>query len=251
MTHARALVLTVAFLSLGASGAIQAQIFDTQFSATIMNSNLSSMATYTRHTDELRIERSRLGGTHSSSSQPSLAGHTWDASLFAVDSDRQASLDAKRDFIASIRRTSGDRVAGLISEDFDRRDVRAAFREIAGPYGLRSGDYGDVFTAYLIVMWMIANRAPAPSADVVRAVNAQSHRMLARDGMREGRRERQLVAEGMMYELVAATYGRQEAERVGDVATLNRMATLAQRKFLRSNLDLTAMTLGMDGMVRR
>lgn len=250
MRGSRTFVFPV-LLFLGASGAAQAQIFDTQFSATIMNSNLSSMATYTRHTDELRIERARLGNGGSGSRMPANSSRTWDTSAFSVGTDRSASVDAKRDFIASIRRTSGDRVADLISEDFDRRDVRAAFREIAGPYGLRPDDYGDVFTAYMIVMWMVANRAPAPSRDVVQAVNAQSHDVLARDGLREGRIERQLVAEGMMYELVAATYGRQEAERVGDVRTLSRMATLARNKFLRSNLDLTRMALGADGMVRR
>lgn len=251
MFGSRGLILPLLVVLLGMPGVSRAQIFDTQFSATIMNSNLSSMATYTRNTDQLKIERSRIEDSYSSHGRRPHWSGTRDASLFSVGADLRASVDAKRDFIASIRRTSGDRVADLIAADFDRRDVRAAFREIAGPYGLRSDDYGDVFTAYVIVMWMVANQAPAPTFDVVQAVNAQSHDVLARDGLREGRIERQLAAEGMMYELVAATYGRQEAERVGDVGTLNRMATLARRKFLRSNMDLTDMALGRDGMVRR
>lgn len=173
------------------------------------------------------------------------------ASNLRVDADPRVSAQVRSEFLDNIRKRSGDRVAAQVEQTFDRKDVRSAFSEAAGPYGLRADDYGDVFAGYLVLMWMTANRAGLPNLDQVRAVRRQTHGMFARDGVKGTRQQRQMQAEGMMYEVVAMIYARQEAERAGNTAALQDMAANAQTKFLKHGLDLQAMSLNGAGLVRR
>lgn len=226
---------------------------DPMIGSDMLNSTIQNMTAYNTQQTFIEDTRTHDRDVYLRGTEPGFRGRgqAGGAADFHVGSDPHASEEARRGFIASIRRTSGERVARLIDADFARRGVRQAFQEVAGPYGLRSDDYGDVFAAYMVTMWMVANQAPVPEAWRVQAVNDQAHWMLGATGLQGSRHERQVTAETMMYELVSAIYGRQEAERVGDVDTLDRMASLARRKFLHSNMDLTDMVLGRDGMVRR
>lgn len=231
----------------------RAQIFDTQFSGMMLDSTIQSMTAYNtmqttiedtrRHDREVYLRDARPSSRHA----PPLSGQV----DFFVRFDPAVSVEARRDFLDSVRRRNSERVVNAIAAEFDRKDVRRAFRDEAGPYGLRGDDYGDVFAAYMVTMWLVANQAPLPDVGAVRAVNEQAHEVLAYNGLQGSRRERQLAAEGMMYELVSAIYARQEAERVGDTATLDRMARLARAKFMKSGMDLQAMVISDAGMVRR
>lgn len=230
-----------------------AQIFDTQFSGMMLDSTIQSMTAYNTMQTTIEDTRRHDREVYLRNARPPARGAApaFDAVDFSIGNDPAVSSEARRTFLDSIRRTNSERVVNAIAAEFNRKDVRSAFRDEAGPYGLRGDDYGDVFTAYMITMWLIANQAPLPDVASVRAVNEQSHAVLAHNGLRGGRRERQLTAEGMMYELVSAIYARQEAERVGDGATLDRMAMLARKKFLRSGMDLQAMVISDAGLVRR
>lgn len=231
----------------------QAQI-DPMIGTDMLNSTLQTMTSYNTMQTTIEDTRTHDREVYLRNSGSGVAGGRSYAAprhSYSVGSNPDASEEARRGFIASIRRTSGDSVAQLIDEDLSRRGIRNAFRELTGRYGMRENDYADVFAAYMVSMWMIANDAPVPEAWRVQAVRDQADRMFERSGLEGSAFDRQVTAETMMYELVAAIYGRQEAERVGDAATIDRMAVLARRKFLPSNLDLTAMVLTGDGMVRR
>lgn len=235
----------------GSIGQAEAQI-DPTIGSDMLDATIQNMTSYGAMQTTIEDTRGHDGDAYLRDLDPSSRrDESYDGPDFSIGRDPSVSREARRAFIESIRRANGGRVADLIDASFDQKSVYAGFREIAGPYGLRADDYGDVFAAYMVTMWMVANQAPPPPDDLVRSVNDQAHWVLGRGSLQGSRRERQRVAETMMYELVSAIYGRQEAERVGDVETLDRMATLARRKFLRSGLDLTATTLGSDGMVSR
>lgn len=226
-----------------------AQIYDLDFGAMMLNQNISSVVTYTANTNHIAQEQA-YSDRKSSARSPTSRSASHDPVDFSVSYERPVSDDVRQRFISAIRKANGDRIASLIDASFSSRSVRDSFRDLASPYGLHADDYGDVFTAYLVTLWMVANQVAAPSASAVRAVNAQTHATLAHSGLEGSQRERQMTAERMMYELVSATYGSDEARRVGDVATLARMATLARAKFFDSGLDLQAMAIGDGGMVR-
>lgn len=237
--------------AMASSGASMAQI-DPMIGSAMLNSTIQNMASYNTTQTMIDDTRAHDRDVYLRDVDPASQADAWDGGIdFSIARDPDVSRQARRDFIASIRRANGERIAGLIDESFGRKSVYAGFREIAGPYGLIADDYGDVFAAYMVTMWMVANQAPAPPVDWVRAVSDQAHGVLGRGSLQGSPRERQRVAETMMYELVSAIYGRQEAQRVDDVDTLDRMAVLARGKFLRSGLDLVEMRLGPDGMVRR
>lgn len=236
-------------VSLAANAQIDPTIGSDMLSATLqtMNSYNTQQTTIddTRTHDRdvyLRRSEGRVDSTATGSAQ---------SGQFGIGNDPEASAQARRRFIDSIRRNSGEQVARLIDADFSRRGVREAFREVVGRSGLRSDDYADVFAAWVVTLWMVANRAPEPDVGRVRSVSAQTHRMFDGSASLGDARERQIAGETMMYELVAATFGKREAERVGDSATLDRMANLARRKFLHSDMDLTRMVLTDAGLVRR
>jgi len=164
--------------------------------------------------------------------------------------DRSVSQEANRSYIGDVRSGYGDGIANAFAAEFESKDVRTAFSEIVRPYGLRLDDYGDVFAGYITIMWSIANQAPAPRAAQIRALSDQASAVFA-NGFGNDPRQRQMDAERMMYEAVAATYGREEMKRVGDRAGLVRMAGQARQKFLRSGMDLRAMVFTDRGLLRR
>ncbi len=173
------------------------------------------------------------------------------SSDFTIANDPAIAAEVKREYLKSIRARNGDRIAANIERAFDHKSVRVAFSESATPYGLRTDDYADVFAAYLVVMWMTANQTEPPAVADVQAVSAQTHDVFAQSAQRWTSQQRQMQAEGMMYETVSALYARQSAQRVGDTATLQKMAAAAQRNFLKNGLDLQAMVIDGSGLVRQ
>lgn len=190
--------------------------------------------------------RKRLGSGYSRSAPAPVIA----APRLGVTYDPAISAEANRSYIDGVRSGYGDGIARAFAAEFERKDVRSAFRDLVRPYGLRLDNYGDVFAGYIATLWSIANQAPAPRAAQVRALSAQASTIFARS-LGDDRHQRQLDAERMMYEAVSATYGREEMERVGDRAGLERMAMQARNKFLRSGMDLQAMVFSERGLVRR
>lgn len=203
------------------------------------------------HRASERANRAARGEVEERRSEPVRISRHSSPADFAIADDPEVSAAVKRQYLDGVRARSGERVAANIERAFDYKDVRTAFAESATPYGLRTDDYADVFAAYLVVMWMTANQVDAPAASDVRAVSDQTHGIFAPSARQWTSRQRQMQAEGMMYEIVSALYARQSAQRVGDTATLQKMAAAAQRNFLKNGLNLQAMMIDGSGLVRR
>lgn len=185
-------------------------------------------------------------------SQPRRVSPPLPRSSLAVAHDRDVSAAAWKGYINGVRARSGATTANEIRGVFRSRDVRANFNEMVGPFGLHADDYGDVLSAYVIALWMVANQAPVPNVVQVQTVNGQVHGQLARKPPTGSARQLQMQAEQMMYEVVATIHARQTAERSGNLRALADMAAVAQRSFLARGLDLQGMVLKERvGLVRR
>lgn len=198
--------------------------------------------------DNARRDRESLGAGQHSKGRRAVSAP---AQVYAIANDPAVAEQAKRQFVERIRARSGDRVANTIAESFDRKNIRSSFAEQAGPFGLRADNYVDVFSAYLVVMWMTANQAARPTTGQVAGVRAQVEGMLARSGVKGSSRDRQLAAEAMMYELVLSLYSRRAADSTGDKAVLQKMANLTQQSFLKGGFNLQATVLADRGFSRR
>lgn len=236
-------VLLAWSLVMAVSLPVAAQDWGQRRAESMVDADISGLSTWTRDAGDRTSAGSAAYGDE----------YATDEALdeFRLRFDPQVSEEARMDYLRTIRQTYGDRIASAFEAEYERKGVRRAFDEIVGPYGLHGDDYGDVFAGYVLAMWMIANQTAPPDPRSARAVAEQARWVLGQDGLQRSWRDRQYAAESMMYETVSAIYGRQEAERVGDVETLDRMSALARRKFLRSNMDLTDMVLSDEGLVRR
>ncbi|HEX7769245.1 MAG TPA: hypothetical protein VF422_04365 [Dokdonella sp.] len=175
-----------------------------------------------------------------------------EAGELVVAFDPIVSRDVREDYIAAIERSSGAQAARGLERYYETHDVHDQLREAIGPYGLRGDDLGDVTTAWLVVMWMIANDAPLPTAAIVQGVRDQTRfALLARGGLPEDGAERQRQLEALAYQTVTLIRARESAQASGNQAFLDQLADSAQSTMRDRHLDLRAMALTEDGLVRR
>lgn len=171
---------------------------------------------------------------------------------FSVRFDDAVSRDARRDYIAEVERSSGRDAARALDAWYDQHDARALLGEAMAPYGLRGDDFGDITTAWLVVMWSIANQAPLPSAESVQAVRAQTRASLFDNGGVPARADtRQRTLEALVYQTVTLMQARASAEAAGDAAYLDALADSAQASMQRQRVDLRATAMTDAGMINR
>jgi hypothetical protein len=179
------------------------------------------------------------------------AGASSDAGL-TVSFDPEISRAIRAEYIAAIERTSGSRAALGLDDYYAENDVLAQLRTALAPYDLRVDDFGDVTTAWLVVMWSIANQAPLPSADVVRGVRAQTRAALLDEGRVPARAaERQRALEMLAYQTMTLMHARDSAEASGNETFLAELADSAQASMKRNKFNLRAMAPTQAGMLRR
>ena len=166
--------------------------------------------------------------------------------------DPDISRAVRAEYIAAIERTSGSRAARGLDDYYAANDVQDQLRTALAPYDLRVDDFGDVTTAWLVVMWSIANRAPLPAADVVRGVRAQTRAALLDEGrVPAGAAERQRALEMLVYQTVTLMHARDSAEASGNETFLAELADSAQASMKRNDFNLRAMAPTQAGMLRR
>lgn len=128
----------------------------------------------------------------------------------SVGHSRDVSAEVRQTFLAGVVRNNGQAIA----DDFDRQigDVQSTFARAVAGYGLRANDFSDVMTAYMLMMWMAANQHMAlPRIAQVNGVRAQLRPRLA--GKIADARQRQHVAEMMMYQACILIAAREQAEQ--------------------------------------
>lgn len=175
-----------------------------------------------------------------------------EAGELVVEFDPIVSREVRDEYIAAIERSSGAKAARGLDQYYDSHDVHAMLRKAVAPYGLRGDDLGDVTTAWLVVMWMTANDAPLPTTAVVKGVRDQTrYALLARGNLPESAAERQRTLETLAYQTVTLIRVRESAQASGNQAFLDDLADSAQASMHAQQLDLRAMALTEDGLVRR
>ena len=198
----RSLLSSALVLGTLALGPVSAQTFDLDFNMLMMQSTFQGINQYNQmdtiiHDTQARDARNgiyypaneHLRGTQAPSRPAINTTITYQTAI---------SDEAKRQHISRIRKAHGDRIADAFLAEFTRQNVRSAFREQTRAYGLRDDRYEDVFSAYILTMWMIANKTNPPSADQVQAVARQALDIFNTSGLPQDPRERQLAAEMMM-----------------------------------------------------
>lgn len=179
------------------------------------------------------------------------AGASSEADL-TVSFDPEISRAIRAEYIAAIERSSGSRAAQGLDDYYAANDVQAQLRTALAPYNLRIDDFGDVTTAWLVVMWSIANQAPLPAADVVRGMRAQTRAALLDEGRVPARgEERQRALEMLVYQTVTLMHARDSAEASGNETFLAELADSAQASMKRNAFNLRAMAPTRAGMMRR
>ena len=171
---------------------------------------------------------------------------------FSVRLDPAVAREARAAYIAEVERSSGAQAAQALEAWYDRHDAHALLRDVLAPYGLRGDDFGDVTTAWLVVMWSIANQAPMPSPESVQAVRIQTRASLLDGGRVPARAaERQRALEALVYQTVTLLQARDSAAATGDAAYLAELADSAQASMRRQQFNLRAMAMTAAGLERR
>lgn len=161
--------------------------------------------------------------------------------------DPAVSRAAEREYLANLEKNVSPKAAQAFGAYFARKPMHSQFDIAAGPYGLRKDDLADVSTAYFVVMWMTANRAPPPTRAQVDGVRRQLGQGIgATASLLAGARQRQQMAEMMMYKLVSTILLREEAQRAGNDGVLKQLADAAQRD---SGMDMRHTRLTDAGFV--
>ncbi len=173
------------------------------------------------------------------------------ASALTLAHDPAVSAQARRAFIGGLASSSGQAVAGEADRLFG--DVTTTFTRMVMPYGLRSDDFADVMTAYMIVMWMSVNQQTTlPQRSQVQAVRSQMRDSFASAAGNVGdARQRQLMAEAVMYQTCMAVAIREQAQTQGKPELLGSLASAINQNMSASGVALNSMALTDQGLVRR
>lgn len=173
------------------------------------------------------------------------------ASVLTIAHDPAVSAQARRTFIGGLASSSGQAVATEADRLFG--DVTTTFTRMLTPYGLRSDDFADVMTAYMIVMWMSVNQQTTlPQRSQVQAVRSQMRDSFASAAGNIGdARQRQLMAEAVMYQTCMAVAIREQAQAQGKPELLGSLASAINQNMSASGVALNSMALTDQGLVRR
>lgn len=181
----------------------------------IGNANMLGMIDATRST--LKQASPQSGGFGRQATPSSQGAFATDLS---VARNPAVSDKVRRDFLSGIAMKEGQAAA----DAFGKRvgNIRASFGQIVAPYGLRNDSLADAMTAYMVMLWMGANRQIAlPQVAEVQGLRGQMRNFLAGRAIDE--QQRQSFAETLMYQTYVMVSVRDEAAQ----GHPERMARLA------------------------
>ncbi len=162
--------------------------------------------------------------------------------------DPLVSKRVKQKFTTAVQKADPAK-AGHIAAVMASNNVLVDFDRDMAPYGLRSNNVADAMSAYWITMWMIAHQKAAPTRKRVAAVRSQVATNLLDNAMlaKASPRQRQEVAEGLVYETMFALGQRADAERRRDRARQRELADATQANLLEKGIDLQGLRLTSIG----
>ncbi|MEP7042825.1 MAG: DUF6683 family protein [Dokdonella sp.] len=196
-------------------------------------------------------QRLEKRGTNGGTPQAALAAAPVQAGDLVVASNPAVTAQARQAFIGGLSRNSGKAVADEADRLFG--NVQTTFARMVAPYGLRSDDFADVMTAYMIVMWMSVNQqTELPQRSQVQAVRSQMRNsFVSAAGKVSDARQRQLMAEAVMYQTCMAVAIREQAQAQSKPELLSSLASAINQNMSTGGISLASMALTDQGLVRR
>ncbi|WP_088560764.1 hypothetical protein [Arboricoccus pini] len=167
----------------------------------------------------------------------------------AVTYDKKLSQDIQEQFLAKIK-AQNPQGAEEVRQQLQQRSAEERFADDLKAYGFSINDLSDVATAHMILMWMIANKSDAPSAQAAQAVRGQIRNSLAQDPSlkKATARDRQIKAENIIYDALMRISAFNQIRRAGDDAAVQKFSDQTQADFKKTQqLDLRALKLSNRG----
>ena len=166
--------------------------------------------------------------------------------------DLVVPAQVKEAYIRGIAAVTNNEAARGLDDYCSRHGVRELFHVAIRPYGLRDDDLADVTAANLVVLRMMANGVSPPARARVRGVAQQVRRqMMNHNGVLPESRERQRVAEALMYQPVTLMRVRETASAPKATEYLATLADSAQDVMRRYGVDLRALAMTNAGLEPR
>lgn len=131
--------------------------------------------------------------------------------------------------------------AEAVRAAFAKHDYDKAYRGLIAPFGLAADDVADAMTAYLVLGWLIVNRADDPHPGSVQAARDQIAETLADDPRYADAKGRGPAGEEFKLLFVATHAGWNSARKDGTLAAYEDgiARNLAMSGFDMKTLDLT------------
>lgn len=246
------LVCETAFAQITVAGPMSFDLTTSHLQAVQMQSSLISTSRILQQQSEYHKSALRPSQPQAMAGRPaapSNVGYVAGASpvSLVVAHDLHVSSELRSQVLTNIEHAAGADAARKIDRTLG--DIQGTFARAVSPYGLHNDDFADVMSAYLVVMWMAANEKTAlPAVSQVQGVRAQMRNLYSAGAQPPAdARQRQLVAETLMYETCLAIGTRES----GNAQAIRNMADSAQRKLAKNGFDMRNLALTDAGLTSR
>lgn len=218
----------------------------------VMNLNNSQglqMINNMQRTFDSQNDASRHVVASSRSSSQFAGGASLNDAAWTVGRNPALSRQVRDEVIGNLARAKGESAAHKV--DTYLGDIQTTFHKMVAPYGLRNDNLIDVMTAYMVVMWMSANRQTAlPSVAQVQGVRQQMRGIYGQPGHEiADASQRQLLAEDVMYQTCMAVTTREEAVAHHRPDLLDTLASQAEASTSNAGIQMKQLQLTNRGFV--
>jgi len=172
-------------------------------------------------------------------------------SSLKINHDPQISKALRDQYISNISKTKGKDIAAKTDSFFG--DIQTTFGKMITPFGLHQDNYADMLATYLIVMWMSVNKqTQLPSVTQVQAVRNQCLCAWTSGKINPlNDKQRQIVAETLMYQACSAVSIRQKAVSTSDSKLLDQLSVQTSALLSREGIILSNLALTNNGFIKK
>jgi len=149
--------------------------------------------------------------------------HTNDSLTYTPDPEVSRSAESA---LIGLTQKSNPAAVGRLKKSLREHDIIAMFDRDMRPFDLSSDNLADVFTAFIVSNWMIANRADIPRKNAVAAVRNNIANGMGHAIGRLEERQRQMIAEILVYQTMFSIGARTAA--VDDPDRMRALSDQAQ-----------------------
>ena len=162
--------------------------------------------------------------------------------------DPEVSRKAEMAVIALTQKSNPSAVEKL-KQTLRANDIVSMFDQDMAPFDLSSNDLPDVFTAFIVANWMIANKAEIPAVSAVSAVRNNIANGMGNAISRLDDEQRQMIAEVLVYQTMFSIGARTAA--MNNPEKMDRLSDQAHNILTGMGVDARAYALGDSGLVPR